>query len=112
MSASRLLGGIVCRVYVINHKRAHAMDLEGRCRLRQEVVVRLCRQRGIAAGWHRCHPALVELVAHANSHRSRKDREVLVARMPVWRNLVAGGYLRSDDKGLRLRGIAGNYGEA
>ena len=73
------------------------MDLNDGSRLRHGVVMHLRREERIAADRQIMELRLVELVAHAERERAGDDRHVLVGRMEVRIDLVAGRHLEAHD---------------
>src|SRR5947199_7993287 len=103
------LTGIVSGVDVVYDKRPHTMHLERRCRLCQEEMMHLCRDCDITAALYCPQLRLIPSVAHAQRYGARFYGQVLITRVPVRHNLVAGRNLRADNKRSWLRRIAGDH---
>src|ERR1700752_4549890 len=105
------LAGIVCGVHVVQYERPRPVDLKSHRRLCDRVVAHLSRHHRVAPGSHILQSGLVELLTHSESDRTGEHGYVFVGRVPVWRNLVAGGELEPDRKWTSLTGVARNDGE-
>src|SRR5206468_10281357 len=100
----RLVPRVVGRVHVEYLEGSLAVHLDDPLALpRYPAEMRhLRREHEVGAGGELVRPALLELLARPEEHRSLDDRHVLVLRVPVWWDLAPGRLPDADDEGTGL----------